>query len=110
MAVRTAKLLICVFSVSFCAVSSSEVITGTRAFYAIFQPMLESPDWPIAYEEYRGGLIVMNPFNATRSDVLRVKKDLDATVVMYWDSTDMKIKVPGKRLAILNPKISKPPY
>lgn len=37
-----------------------------RAFFIIFSPMLDSPDWPNAYEQYRGGIVVMNPFNASK--------------------------------------------
>ena len=58
--------------------------------------MLDSPDWPSAYEQYRGGLIVMRPFNATKATVQQVKRDLDATVLMYWDSTDMQVTTPGE--------------
>jgi hypothetical protein len=73
-----------------------EKISGRRAFYTIFAPMLDSPDWPSAYEQYRGGLIIMNPFNATREIVQAVQRTLDAKVVMYWDTTDLKIKTTGE--------------
>ena len=33
-----------------------------RAFFTVFQPMLESPDWPSAYSEYQGGVVIMNPY------------------------------------------------
>jgi hypothetical protein len=35
------------------ATTTPVVHGGTRAFYTLFAPMLDSPDWPSAYEEYR---------------------------------------------------------
>ena len=69
------------------------VAQGTRAFYTIFEPMLRSPDWPSAYEEYRGGVVVMQPFNATREVVETVRKTLDVKVLMYFDSTELMKKM-----------------
>ena len=44
----------------------TSAITGHRAFYTVFSPMLDAPDWPHKYLPYVNGLVVMNPFNATR--------------------------------------------
>ena len=71
---------------------------GHRAFFILFAPMLESPDWPSRYEEYRGGVVVMNPFNASRATIQKVQRDLDVKVVMYFDSMDIQIKAQGKCL------------
>jgi Ca2+-binding EF-hand superfamily protein len=76
----------------------SASVTGHRAFFMVFSPMLESPDWPSAYEEYRGGIVVMNPFNASKATVHKVRQDLDVKVVMYFDTQDIQIKVQGKCL------------
>ena len=62
---------------------------GARAFYTLFAPMLNSPDWPSAYEEYRGGVVVMQPFNVTRATVDAVRAALDVRVLMYFDSTEL---------------------
>eukprot|EP00935_MAST-01C_sp_MAST-1C-sp1_P000831 g831.t1 len=70
---------------------------GHRAFYTVFSPMLKAPDWPQAYAPYRGGLVVMNPFNSSRATVQRVREDLNSTrVLMYFDTQDIQMKVEGK--------------
>jgi hypothetical protein len=38
----------------------------------------------------------MNPFNATAATVQQVKDDLNVSVVMYFDSQDIQIKLEGK--------------
>ena len=44
--------------------------TGKRAFYALFEPMLRVPgEWPSAYEQFRDGVIILDPFNATAATV-----------------------------------------
>ena len=63
---------------------------GKRAFYALFEPMLRVPgEWPEKYEQFRNGVIVFDPFNVTRATVAEVKRALNATVLMYWDTNDM---------------------
>ena len=62
-------------------------------FFTLFAPMLRSPGWPGAYEQYRDGIVVMNPYNASAADVREVKRALNATVIMYFDSGDIQIKV-----------------
>ena len=34
-------------------------------------------------------VIVLDPFNTTRATVAEVKRALNATVLMYWDTNDM---------------------
>ena len=50
------------------------------AFYILFEAMTRAPEWPTAYDRFRGGTVVMNPFNVTRETVQRVKRDLNANV------------------------------
>lgn len=72
---------------------------GKRAFYALFEPMLRVPgEWPSRYEQFRGGVIVLDPFNATRDTVREVKRALNATVLMYWDTNDMIVNHTGECL------------
>ena len=77
-------------------------LTGHRAFFILFSPMLDSPDWPSKYEQYRGGIVVMNPFNTSKSTVQKVRDDLNVRVVMYWDTEDIQIKaeVPALSLSL----------
>ena len=71
------------------------VVTGHRAFFMVFSPMLDSPDWPAAYLQYRGGIVVMNPFNTSKATVQRVKDELGVKVVMYWcDIAAVAIRTP----------------
>jgi hypothetical protein len=37
--------------------TATEFTPHRRAFYTVFSPMLDSPDWPSKYEEYSGGLV-----------------------------------------------------
>ena len=67
-----------------------------RAFYSIFAAMLDAPEWPAAYEEYRGGVVIMQPHNATKSTVDAVRRALDVKVLMYFDATDLKLKLRGE--------------
>lgn len=67
-----------------------------RAFYTMFAAMLEAPEWPAAYEEYRGGVVVMQPHNANKSTVDAVRRALDVKVLMYFDATDLKLKLRGE--------------
>jgi hypothetical protein len=85
--------------------SDDSATKSHRAFFMVFSPMLESPDWPSAYEVYRGGLVVMNPYNSTKATVQKVKDDLDVKVVMYWDSQDIQIRAKGKCLSSKPSKI-----
>ena len=57
----------------------------------IASAMLEAPEWPAAYEEYRGGVVIMQPHNATKSTVDAVRRALDVNVLMYFDATDLKV-------------------
>ena len=77
--------------------SFGALFTGHRAFFMVFSPMLHSPDWPTKYKEYKGGIVVMNPFNASKATVQKVREDLDAKVLMYWDTMDIQIKVEGAK-------------
>jgi hypothetical protein len=72
---------------------------GKRAFYALFEPMLRAPgEWPSRYEQFRDGVVVLDPFNATRATVAEVKRALNATVLMYWDTNDMIVNHTGECL------------
>jgi hypothetical protein len=72
---------------------------GHRAFFIVFSPMLDAPEWPRAYNRYRGGLVVMNPFNATNVTVEKVRRDLGVKVLMYFDTNDIQIKTTGACLS-----------
>ena len=61
------------------------------AYYILWKAMLAGPDWPSAYLPYSGGVIIMDPFNVTREDVAQVKRELNATVLMYFDTTDIAV-------------------
>ena len=65
----------------------------------VFSPMLDAHDWPAAYAQYSGGIVVMNPFNASAATVAKVRADLNAKVVMYWDTEDIQIKAAGRCLS-----------
>jgi hypothetical protein len=90
---------------SSAAVPPPPTVTGHRAFFILFTPMLDSPDWPSKYEEYRGGVIVMNPFNASKEAVQKVRDDLNARVVMYFDTVNIQIKAQGRCLGSTANKI-----
>ena len=73
------------------------VAVARPAFYILFEPMMRSAEWPTAYARYNGGTVVMNPFNVTHETVQRVKRELNATVLMYFDLADSQIKTPDGR-------------
>ena len=66
-----------------------------HGFYLLFAPMLDGPEWPHAYEMYRDGIIILYPFNVTAQTTQRIKDDLNATVLMYFDTQDIAIETSG---------------
>jgi hypothetical protein len=80
-----------------------------HAFYILFQPMMNDPsEWPSKYEQYRDGVVVMYPFNVTADTVRQAKSDLNATVLMYFDSQDVAIETGGMCVNPYKPACSKP--
>lgn len=61
------------------------------AYYILWKAMLAGPDWPSAFLPYSGGVIIMDPFNVTKEDIALVKRELNATVLMYFDTTDIAV-------------------
>ena len=65
--------------------------TPAPAYYILWKAMLAGPDWPSAFLPYSGGVIIMDPFNVTKEDIAQIKAELNATVLMYFDTTDIAV-------------------
>ena len=66
------------------------------AFYSLFDKMVQNKDeFPRLYEQYRDGVIVFSPGSASKELIATVKKELNATVLMYVDSMDIAIQSDG---------------
>lgn len=64
--------------------------TGRQAFFIFFASMLRGDDWPHGFRQYRNGAVILDPSNATAADVSTLRRELNVTVLLYWDFGDIR--------------------
>eukprot|EP01051_Picozoa_sp_SAG22_P011059 SAG22_NODE_1036_length_5904_cov_4.908355_6_plen_441_part_00 len=70
--------------------AAAAAATSRQAYFIFFEPMLRGPDWPHAFAKYRGGAVILDPFNVTAATVAAIRAELNASVLMYWDFGDLR--------------------
>lgn len=63
---------------------------GRRGFFVFFAAMLDDPKWPADYRGFQNGVVILDPFGASAATVSTLKKELNATVLLYWDFGDLR--------------------
>jgi len=72
-------------------INNKQTVNDQKGFYILFANQVEDPTWPKGYEGF--SVFIVQPQNITSDLVQMIKKTTGATVLAYWDSIHIPIKV-----------------